>query len=311
MCGAGARAAGAAAPGPGDGCRARPGPRSHRGRRPRPIGGIAAGRGGSAGAERRRGRRGGAGARTTAVNLVVRNTRRLVTCDATLGEGPLGVIPDGALVATHGRIVWVGPESYLRTVAPRGAVELDAGGRAVVPGLVECHTHLVFAGDRGPEFAARMRGDSYRAGGIMTTVRATRAASDAELQALAQERVARFRSFGVTTLEAKSGYGLELAQELRLLRIASQLDGVVPTLLAAHIVPAEFSHRSDQYVDLVCGSIVPADVGLAAFCDVWCEPEGAFSVMQSRRVLEAGLAVGMRPKVHADQLSHAGGSALA
>ena len=245
------------------------------------------------------------------MNLVVRNTRRLVTCDATLGEGPLGVIPDGALVAGRGRIVWVGPESYLRTVAPRDAVELDAGGRAVIPGLVECHTHLVFAGDRGPEFAARMRGDSYRAGGIMTTVRATRAASDADLQALARERVARFRSFGVTTLEAKSGYGLEPDQEIRLLRIASQLDGVVPTLLAAHIVPAEYSHRSDQYVDLVCGSIVPAAVGLAAFCDVWCEPEGAFSVLQSRRVLEAGLAVGMRPKVHADQLSHGGGSALA
>src|SRR5215467_1016099 len=195
MCSAGAGTPGAVAPGPGDGRRARPGPRSHRGRRPRPIGGIPAGRGGSAGAERRRGRRRGAGARTTAVNLVVRNTRRLVTCDATLGEGQLGVIPDGALVATHGRIVWVGPESYLRTVAPRGAVELDAGGRAVIPGLVECHTHLVFAGDRGEEFAARMRGEPYRAGGIMTTVRATRAASDEELRTLARERLARFRSF--------------------------------------------------------------------------------------------------------------------
>jgi len=246
------------------------------------------------------------------VSLVVRNAGRLVTCDATLGEGSLGVIPNGALIADgRGRIAWVGPETYLRTVAPRHAVELDAGGRAVIPGLVECHTHLVFAGDRAPEFAARMRGEPYRAGGIMTTVRATRTASDAELQSLARDRVAAFRSFGVTTVEAKSGYGLDLVQELRLLRIAGELDGVVPTLLGAHIVPAEFSHQSDQYVELVCKSIVPAAVGLADFCDVWCEPAGAFTVQQSRRVLEAGLAVGMRPKVHADQLSHGGGSALA
>jgi len=245
------------------------------------------------------------------VSLVVRNAGRLVTCDAAFGEGPLGVIPDGALVAAGGRIAWVGPESYLRTVAPPDAVELDAGGRAVIPGLVECHTHLVFAGDRAPEFAARMRGQPYRAGGIMTTVRATRAASDEELRTLARERLARFRSFGVTTVEAKSGYGLEPAEELRLLRIATELDGVVPTLLGAHIVPAEFGGRPDEYVDLVCRSMVPAAVGLAVFCDVWCEPAGAFTVEQSRRVLEAGLATGMRPKVHADQLSHGGGSALA
>ena len=245
------------------------------------------------------------------MSLVVRNAGRLVTCDAALGEGPLGVIPDGALVAAGGRIAWVGPESYLRTVAPPDAVELDAGGRAVIPGLVECHTHLVFAGDRAPEFAARMRGEPYRAGGIMTTVRATRAASDEELRTLARERLARFRSFGVTTVEAKSGYGLEPAEELRLLRIATELDGVVPTLLGAHIVPAEFGGRSDEYVDLVCGSMVPGAVGLARFCDVWCEPAGAFTVEQSRRVLEAGLAAGLRPKIHADQLSHGGGSALA
>jgi imidazolonepropionase len=112
-------------------------------------------------------------------------------------------------------------------------------------------------------------------------------------------------------VEAKSGYGLEPAEELRLLRIATELDGVVPTLLGAHIVPAEFGGRPDEYVDLVCRSMVPAAVGLAVFCDVWCEPAGAFTVEQSRRVLEAGLAAGMRPKVHADQLSHGGGSALA
>jgi imidazolonepropionase len=245
------------------------------------------------------------------VILVVRNAGRLVTCDAALGEGPLGVIPGGALVAAEGRITWVGPESHLRTVAPPDAVELDAGGRAVIPGLVECHTHLVFAGDRSPEFAARMRGEAYRAGGIMTTVQATRTASDEELRALARERLGRFLSFGVTTVEAKSGYGLEPSQELRLLRIASELDGVVPTLLGAHIVPDEFAGHSDDYVDLVCGEMVPAAAGLAEFCDVWCEPAGAFTVEQSRRVLEAGLAAAMRPKVHADQLARAGGAILA
>ena len=245
------------------------------------------------------------------MNLLVRNAGRLVTCDEALGEGPLGVIPDGALVAAEGRITWVGPESELRTVAPPDAVELDAGGRAVIPGLVECHTHLVFAGDRSPEFAARTRGEAYRAGGIMTTVQATRTASDEELRALAQERLERFWSFGVTTVEAKSGYGLEPSQELRLLRIASELDGVVPTLLGAHIVPDEFAGRSDDYVDLVCGEMVPAAAGLAEFCDVWCEPAGAFTVEQSRRVLEAGVAAAMRPKVHADQLTRGGGALLA
>lgn len=243
--------------------------------------------------------------------LVVRNAGRLVTCDAALGDGPLGVIPGGALMAAEGRITWVGPESHLRTVAPPDAVELDAGGRAVIPGLVECHTHLVFAGDRSPEFAARVRGEAYRAGGIMTTVQATRTASDEELRALARERLGRFLSFGVTTVEAKSGYGLESSQELRLLRIASELDGVVPTLLGAHIVPDEFAGHSDDYVDLVCGEMVPAAAGLAEFCDVWCEPAGAFTVEQSRRVLEAGLAAAMRPKVHADQLARAGGAILA
>jgi imidazolonepropionase len=245
------------------------------------------------------------------MNLVLRNAGRLVTCDPGLGEGPLGVIEHGALLAAGGRVAWVGRERDLPDGATAGAVELNAGGRAVVPGLVECHTHLVFAGDRSAEFAARMRGEPYRAGGIMTTVAATRAASDGELLALARERLARFHAFGVTTVEVKSGYGLEPAQELRLLRVAGRLDGAVPTLLGAHIVPAEFAGRSDEYVELVCREMVPAAAGLAEFCDVWCEPDGAFTAEQSRRVLEAGLAAGLRPKVHADQLSRGGGSALA
>jgi imidazolonepropionase len=246
------------------------------------------------------------------VSLVVRNVGRLVTCDSELGEGPLGVIENGALVAGGATIGWVGPERELR--APRGAQDVDGGGRAVLPGLVDCHTHLVFAGDRAPEFAARMRGEPYRAGGIMSTVRATREASDQELARLASERLDRFLSFGVTTVEAKTGYGLTPEQELRLLRISMTLEhrvDVVPTLLAAHVVPQEFAEDPDGYVDLVCLEAIPAAAGLAEFCDAWCEEKGAFTAAQARRVLEAGARAGLGLKLHAEQLSRSGGAALA
>jgi len=246
------------------------------------------------------------------VTLVVRNAGRLVTSDPGLGDGPLGVIEKGALVADGPTIVWVGPERELE--APHGAQEVDAGGCAVLPGLVDCHTHLVFAGDRGPEFAARMRGEPYRAGGIMSTVRATRAASDQELSRLARERLDRFLSFGVTTVEAKTGYGLTSEHELRLLRLSATLGhrvDVVPTLLAAHVVPGEYAVDPDAYVDLVCQEAIPAAEGLAEFCDAWCEGNGAFSAAQCRRVLEAGADAGLRPKLHAEQLSRSGGAALA
>jgi imidazolonepropionase len=235
------------------------------------------------------------------LSLLVHNAR-VVTCDQELG-----VIEPGALLAEDGRISWVGPDPEAR--APAGADEVDAGGRTLLPGLVDCHTHLVFAGDRSAEFAARLRGEPYRAGGIMTTVRATRAASNQQLQALAEERLRRFLSFGVTTVEAKSGYGLEPESELRLLKVSSGIDGVVPTLLGAHIV-AE-GEDADRYVDIVCDEMIPAARGLAEFCDAWCEPKGAFSVDQCRRVLQAGRDAGMKPKLHAEQLSHGGGARLA
>jgi imidazolonepropionase len=239
--------------------------------------------------------------------LAVRNAR-LVTCDTGAGEGPLGVVEAGALLAVGGVITWVGRDRDLRL--PHDAVELDAGLRAVLPGLVDPHTHLVFAGDRSGEFAARMRGQAYAAGGIATTVKATREASDAELSRLAEERLARFCGYGVTTVEAKTGYGLTTRDELRLLRVAAGLEGVVPTLMAAHVVPPEHREAPDAFVDLVCQEMIPAAEG-AQFCDVWCEPEGAFSVAQSRRVLDAGRAAGFALKVHADQLSHGGGARLA
>jgi imidazolonepropionase len=246
------------------------------------------------------------------VTLVVRNAGRLVTCDPGLGEGPLGVIEKGALVAGGATIGWVGPERELQ--APRDAQEIDAGGCAVLPGLVDCHTHLVFAGDRAAEFAARMRGEPYRAGGIMSTVRATREAPDRDLAQLARERLDRFLSFGVTTVEAKTGYGLTPEQELRLLRLSATLGhrvDVVPTLLAAHVVPGEFALDPDAYVELICQEAVPAAEGLAQFCDAWCEDNGAFSAAQSRRVLEAGADAGLGLKLHAEQLSRSGGAALA
>src|SRR5205807_7260432 len=167
----------------------------------------------------------------------------------------------------------------------------------------------VFAGDRSGEFAARMRGRPYAAGGIATTVKATREASDDNLRSLAEQRLARFLAHGVTTVEVKTGYGLTTRDELRLLRIAAGLEGVVPTLLAAHVVPPEYRDDPDSFVDLVCAEMIPAAVG-ARFCDVWCEPEGAFSHAQSRRVLETARAAGFALKVHADQLSHGGGSRL-
>jgi imidazolonepropionase len=246
------------------------------------------------------------------LSILVRNAGRLVTCDPALGEGPLGVIEQGALVAVDTVITWVGRERDV--AAPPGAIEIDAGGRAVLPGLVDCHTHLVFAGDRAEEFAARMRGDDYRAGGIMTTVRATREASDGELCRLASERLDRFLSLGVTTVEAKTGYGLTPAEELRLLRLTGSLDhfvDVVPTLLAAHVVPEEFAGDPDAYVEQVCEEVIPAARGEARFCDVWCDDRGAFSVEQARRVLEAGAQTGLGLKLHAEQLSRSGGAMLA
>ena len=244
------------------------------------------------------------------MSLVLRNAGRLVTCDQELGEGPLGVIRGGALVAEKGRITWVGRDRDAKS--PRGATELDAEGAAVLPGLVDCHTHLVFAGDRAEEFGARMRGEPYKAGGIRTTVAATRAAGDQELTALALARLDRFLGFGVTTVEAKTGYGLTEAEELRLLRITAALEhpvNVVTTLLAAHVIPPESDAAT--WIDAVCERVIPAARKLAEFSDVWCEPNGAFDVEQSRRVLEASRSAGLGLKVHAEQLGPGGGAALA
>ncbi|MGH2794644.1 MAG: imidazolonepropionase [Actinomycetota bacterium] len=248
-------------------------------------------------------------------DLVVTGASQVVTCDPALGEGPLGVVERGALAGSQGRVVWVGPESELRDAVEiePGAHEVDAGGGAVLPGLVDCHTHLVFAGDRSEEFAARLRGAKYDGGGIRTTVAATRAASDEELQRLARERLNRFLEFGVTTVEAKSGYGLTAEHERRLLEIGTRLDGpaeVVRTFMGAHVVPEDYEGDPDAYVTLVADGMIPGLGNLAEFCDVWCD-QGAFTPAQARKILRAAHAEGLGIKVHAEQLSRSGGAVVA
>ncbi len=248
-------------------------------------------------------------------DLVVTGTSRVVTGDPATGEGPLGVIERGALAGFEGRIVWAGPERDLRGAVETtpDAHEVDAGGGAVLPGLVDCHTHLVFAGDRSEEFAARLRGSRYTGGGVRTTVAATRAASDEELEVLARDRLRRFLEFGVTTVEAKSGYGLTLEHERRLLEVAARLDGpaeIVRTFMGAHVVPEEFAGDTEGYVSLLADEMIPGLGNLAEFCDVWCD-DGAFTVEQARRILRAGRAEGLGLKVHAEQLAHSGGAAVA
>lgn len=238
--------------------------------------------------------------------------------------GDAGVIPDGAIAVAGDRIAAVGPtDEVLRQVETTSATTLvDATGRLVTPGLVDPHTHLVFAGNRAGEFALRQRGAGYAeilsaGGGILSTVRATRAASEDDLVALGAARLDRMLAHGTTTAEVKSGYGLSLDDELKILRAASRLDRVhlvdlVPTFLGAHVVPPERRSDPDAYVRDVCDAMLPAVARerLAVFCDVFCE-EGAFSPVQTRRILEAAARLGLGLKIHADQLSASGGARLA
>jgi imidazolonepropionase len=212
-------------------------------------------------------------------------------------------VRDAALVIEDGRVAAV------ERAGAQGDERIDAGGRCVIPGFVDSHTHLVFAGDRADEFAARMAGEPYAAGGIRVTTDSTRAASDAELLALARARAEEARRAGITHLEIKSGYGLDVEHERRLCAIAAQLTDDV-TFLGAHVVPAEYEGRADEYVDLVCGPMLEACAPHARWIDVFCET-GAFDADQSRRVLEAGRAVGLGLRVHGNQLGHGPGARLA
>jgi imidazolonepropionase len=235
--------------------------------------------------------------------LVIDNIGLLVTGDPSLGEGPLGLVRDAAL-AIDGELV-----TSIENAGAEGDENVDAGGRCVIPGFVDSHTHLVFAGDRADEFAARMAGRPYAASGIRVTTEATRAASEEELRALARARRAEAIQAGITHLEIKSGYGLEAEAERRSCAVASELTDDV-TFLGAHAVPTEFEGRPDDYVELVCGPMLEACRPYARWIDVFCE-EGAFDADQSRTVLEAGREAGLGLRVHGNQLGFGAGVQLA
>ncbi|MCW2918697.1 MAG: imidazolonepropionase [Actinomycetia bacterium] len=239
------------------------------------------------------------------MSLLIRNIGQLVTNDPGLGEGTLGLLPDAALIIQSGRIAWVGASAE----APAADHAYDAAGRAVLPGFVDSHGHLVFAGDRAGEFAARMTGEPYAAGGIRTTVAATRAATDGELRANVRRLVEEMTRQGTTTVECKSGYGLTVADEERAVRIAAEIVDEV-TYLGAHVVPGEYAHDPESYVSLVTGEMLAACAPHARWIDVFCE-NGAFGAEETREILEAGVKAGLTPRLHANQLGHGPGVQLA
>jgi imidazolonepropionase len=249
---------------------------------------------------------------------VVTGIRELVTCAGADGATPvlgavvpaadrLGILVDAAVVVEGGLVAWVGPAR----AAPQADHRVDLGGRAVVPGFVDSHSHLVFAGDRAAEFSARMAGAAYDGGGIGESVAATRVASDAELRALLRGRVAEMRALGTTTVEVKSGYGLTTIDEERSLRLAREVTEET-TFLGAHVVPLESADRT-AYLDLVTGPMLAACAPHARWVDVFCEPAAprAFTEDEARRVLLAGREAGLGLRVHGNQLSPGPGVQLA
>ncbi|WP_109471136.1 imidazolonepropionase [Ornithinimicrobium cavernae] len=250
--------------------------------------------------------------------ILITGISELVTCDETL-EGAdqadrLGILHDAAVVVgaefedAPTTVQWVGAAAD----APAADWSFDLGGQAVLPGFVDSHSHLVYAGDRSAEFAARMTGQPYDGGGIAVTMAATREASDPELRALLTARVDEMRSQGTTTVEIKSGYGLTLEEEVRALRLASEVTEET-TFLGGHVVPPEFREDRGSYVDLVAGEMLQAAAPYARWIDVFCEPNSphAFDGEEARRILLAGREAGLELRVHGNQLGHGPGVQLA
>lgn len=252
---------------------------------------------------------------------VLNNIGYLVTCKDEGGQADIHPVQNAAIVWQGEQIVWVGkemnlPEEYFNDQM------FDAGGRMVIPGLVDCHTHLAFGGWRADEFAMRLQGKSYleiakSGGGILSTVDATRRATEDELYEKSLQFLKEMAGHAVTAVECKSGYGLSLEDELKILRVyrrlaQSQPIEIIPTFLGAHAVPPEFKENREGYIELLTGEMIPAvaEEGLAEFCDIFAE-DSAFSIEESRRILVAGQAAGLTPKLHADQLTSCGGAELA
>jgi imidazolonepropionase len=231
----------------------------------------------------------------------------LVTCAGT-DPDQLGIQTNAALVVEDSMIAWIGPAAD----APSADTKIDVDGRAIIPGFVDSHSHLVFAGDRGSEFAARMTGQPYDGGGIGVTVAATRTATDGELTRLLATRIAEFRALGTTTVEIKSGYGLTVADEVRALQIARQFT-TEATFLGAHVIPAEYARDRAGYIDLVTGLMLQGAVPYARWIDVFCEPHSphAFDAEEAREVLTAGAQAGLGMRVHGNQLGPGPGVQLA
>ena len=238
-------------------------------------------------------------------SVAITDIGSLVTNDSTLGDGALGLRSNAAIVIVDGKIAWIGDSQSVGVTDNR----ISVAGKTVVPGFVDSHAHLVFAGDRSEEFSARMNGESYSAGGIKTTVAATRAASDETLRANTSRLVSELHRSGVTSFESKSGYALDVENEARTLQIAKEFTDET-TFLGAHVVPAEFANRSDEYVELVVGEMLQSAKAHAKWIDVFCD-RGAFDVDQARTILRAGVAAGLQPRIHANQLSDIGAAKLA
>jgi len=261
----------------------------------------------------------------TEVDLIIKNAEELLTLSpSSKEESGLGIIRKGAITVKEGKIFWIGKTEELPKKFGLGkdGQEIDATGKVVMPGLIDSHTHLIFAGSREKEFEQRIQGLSYleiaeRGGGILSTVEATQKASFDELLSLGKKRLDRMLSKGVTTIEAKSGYGLSLQDEMKILKVMKALQEVhpieiVPTFLGAHTIPREFRDARTRYIDLLTKEMIPrvAQERLAEFCDVFCE-EKAFTLEESKKILETGKGYGLKPKIHADQLSPGGGAELA